>query len=136
MCNCNGTVSEAWRAKTREYGINRALQKSGAPLPSASYMPVSVLLTYPLEVLDDNSDGSSRPSSHAVFISILLFRSSPLQENSIYTVCKAQALVPRKCLGLATRCSFGRVKKSSLVTGCGYVPAGTCDPIFSLLHTT
>lgn len=128
MCSRNGTVSEAWRPKTREYGINRALQKSGAPLPSASYTP--------LEVLDDNSGGSSRPSSHAVFISILLFWSSPLQENSIYTVCKAQALVPRKCPGLATRCSFGRVKKSSLVTGCGYVPEGMCDPIFSLLHTT
>lgn len=136
MRSCTGTISEAWRAKTREHGKNRALQKSGAPVPSGSSMPVSVLLTYPLEVLDDNADGSSRPSSHAVFISILLFGSSPLQKNSIYTVCKAPALVPRKRPGLAISCSFARVKKSSLVIGCGYVPEGLCDPIFSPLRTT
>lgn len=99
-------------------------------------MPTSVLLTYSLAALDHSSDGGSRPSSHAVFISVLLFWSCLLQNCSIYAACKAQASVPSSRLALAVSCRFARVKKSSLVTGWGQVHEGLHDPIFSLLHAT
>lgn len=97
---------------------------------------MSVLLTYPVEILDHSSDGSSRPSSHAVYISILLFWSALLQKCSIYTVCNARAFVSSSHLALTVSCSFARVEESTSVLGWGYVHEGLCDPMFSPLHIT
>lgn len=69
----NRTVSGAQRAETREYGINRALQKSRTLVPPEGSMPMSTFLTHPLEVSDLSSDGSSRPSSHALFYESITF---------------------------------------------------------------
>lgn len=127
MHSWNGTVLDSQRVEKENMG------QSSTPVPSGGFMPTSVLLTYPLGVL--NHIQMEAADLHPMqFSSADYFSGSLCCRNAPFTLCaKLKPWFPAHICLSQLAAVLARVKKSNLVIGLGYAHKGLHDLICSPL---